>query len=239
MKKTNRTAVFLCLFICCISCKKNNEDNSTALSCKIITSIGGPETFHFTYDEGRLSTLHIAPTKLKMTYTYEGNITHVLVEFNGKFQSKYTFTNNSQGFTTNMRWYTDEAGTEWNNQSIEYNGTQIAKMLYTSSNPNSPVVAVKYTWKNGNLFSQESGNNIIYFEYYTDKPAVAGEWRKYNELTEGYHLYDNKNCTKSMKVGGEVTNFTYEYDASGKIVKMTILEPGNAESAVQYEYSCK
>lgn len=42
-----------------------------------------------------------------------------------------------------------------------------------------------------------------------------------------------------MKIGGEVTNFTYEYDASGKIVKMTILEPGNAESAVQYEYSCK
>lgn len=92
MKKTDRTAVFLCLFICCISCKKNNEDNSTTLSFKIITFIGGPETFHFTYDEGRLSTLHIAPTKLKMTYTYEGNITNVLVELNGKFQSKNTIT---------------------------------------------------------------------------------------------------------------------------------------------------
>ena len=41
-----------------------------------------------------------------------------------------------------------------------------------------------------------------------------------------------------MTNAGEVTSFTYEFDTAGKIVKMTILEPGNAESPVQYEYSC-
>lgn len=76
------------------------------------------------------------------------------------------------------------------------------------------------------------------FEYYTDKPAVAGEWRKYSELIEGYHFFANKNCTKSIKNGGEETSFTYEFDDAGKILKMTTIEPGNAVSSVQYEYSC-
>lgn len=228
--------VILISFICCLSCKK---DSTSSLSCKIITALGGPDTYHFTYDaSGKLSTWHIAPTKQKMTYTYKGNTTNILVEIDGKFQAKYIITNNSKGFTTNLKYLQNEAGTIWYNQSMEYNGTQLTKILHTSSNPNTPVAAVKYTWKDGNLFTQENGNNIIEFEYYTDKPAIAGEWRKYSELTEGYRLYDNKNCTKSMKTDGEVTSFTYDYDAAGKIIKMTILEPGNAKSAVQYEYAC-
>jgi hypothetical protein len=242
MKKRYRypaLQMMLAFFIFCISCNKNNDETPTGLSCRIITALGGPDTYHFTYDpQGKLSSLDIAPVKQKLTYTYEGNITTVLVEADGQFQSKYIITNNAQGFTTNMRRLANEAGTVWNNQSVEYNGTQLAKILYTSSNPNSPVLAVKYTWKDGNIASQESGNSIIEFEYYTDKRAVAGEWRKYTELVEGYHLYDNKNCTRSIKSGGEVTNIIYDFDNAGKIVKMTVTEPGNAVSAVQYEYAC-
>lgn len=231
--------VILVFFIGCISCNKNSKDMPNALSCRIITALGGPDTYHFTYDlQGKLSSLDIAPTKQKLTYTYEGNITNVLQEADGKFQSKIIITNNSLGFTTNIRRLANETGTTWINQAIEYNGTQLAKILYTSSNSNSPVVAVDYTWKNGNIASQQSGNSIIEFEYYTDKPAVSGEWRRYNELVEGYHLFDNKNCTKSMKSGGEVTNFTYDYDDAGKVLKMTVTEPGNAISAVEYEYAC-
>jgi hypothetical protein len=231
--------VILLFFIFCISCKKNNEETPTGSSCRIITALGGPDTYHFTYDsEGKLSSLHTVPTKQKFTYTYEGNITNMLVEIDGKFLAKFIITNNSQGFTTNIRRLANEAGTVWNNQSMEYNGTQLAKILYSTSNASSPVFAVNYTWKDGNIASQESGGSVIEFEYYTDKPAVAGEWRKYGELVEGNHLFANKNCTKSIKNGGEVTSFTYEFDDAGKILKMTTTEPGNAVSSVQYEYSC-
>ena len=233
--------VALCLscLIFNVSCKKNNTGKLSPSSCRIITALGGPDTYHFTYDsQGRLSSLQIVPTKQKLTYSYAGDTTNILVELDGKFQSKYIITNNSKGFTTNILRLANEAGTVWNNQSIEYNGTQLTKILYTSSNSNSPVLAVKYTWKDGNIASMETGNNIIDFDYYTNKPAVKGEWRKLTELVEGYHLYDNKNCTKSMKKGDEVTTFTYDFDDHGKIVKMTTIEPGNAESFVQYEYSC-
>jgi YD repeat-containing protein len=231
--------VILVFFIFCISCKKKNEETPTGLSCRIITALDGPNTYHFTYDsEGKLSSLHTVPTKQKFTYTYEGNITNMLVEIDGKFLAKFIITNNSQGFTTNIRRLANEAGTVWNNQSMEYNGTQLAKILYSTSNASSPVFAVNYTWKDGNIASQESGGSVIEYEYYTDKPAVAGEWRKYGELVEGNHLFANKNCTKSIKNGGEVTSFTYEFDDAGKILKMTTTEPGNAVSSVQYEYSC-
>lgn len=231
--------VILVFFIFCASCKKDNDKTPAGLSCRIITALGGPDTYHFTYDsQGKLSSLHIAPTKQKFTYTYEGNITNLLVEVDGKFLAKYIITNNSQGFTTNIRRLANEAGTTWNNQAAEYNGTQLAKILYTTSNPSSPVIAVTYTWKNGNIASQESGNSVIGFEYYTDKPAVAGDWRKYSELIEGYHFFDNKNCIKSVKSGGEITSFTYDFDDAGKILKMTVIEPGNAQSSVEYEYAC-
>jgi hypothetical protein len=157
---------------------------------------------------------------------------------NGKFHTKLIITNNSLGFTTNIRREANEAGTTWNNQSVEYNGTQIAKILYTSSSPNSNIIAVKYTWKDGNIATLESDNTVVNFEYYTDRPAVAGDWRRYSELVDGYHLYDNKNCTKSMKNKDEVTVFNYDFDDAGKIRKMTVVEPGNAESSVQYEYAC-
>ncbi len=222
-----------------LSCKKEKDQAAILSNCRIITALGGPDTYHFTYNaDGRPSSLLVAPGKQKLTYTYNGNITTILDEVNGIFKAKLIVTNNSFGFAINIRREANKTGTVWNNQSIEYNGTQIAKILYTTSDPNQGVMAVNYTWKNGNLATMEAGGTMITFEYYTDKLSAPGEWRRYAELTDGFRLYDNKNLTKSMKNGTDITNFKYEFDSDGKIIKATVIEPGNAESFVEFEHAC-
>jgi len=227
----------ICLFN--VSCKKDHEQVSTETSCRIITGLGGPDTYHFSYNsDGKIASLLIAPGKQKITYTYEGNTTTVLLEDDGKFMSKYIITNNGLGFATNIRREGNKSGSVWNNQSVEYNGTQLAKILYSSSDPNAGIHAVNYTWKDGNIATMESNGSVISFTYYTDRLSAPGEWRRYTELIEGYRLYDNKNLTRSLKTGSEITDLKYEFDATGKITRTTVLEPGGADSYVEFEYAC-
>jgi hypothetical protein len=222
-----------------LSCKKEKEQPSTAPSCRIVTALGGPDTYHFTYNpDGKVSSVLFLPLKQKYTYTYEGSTTKVLYEINGNFESKLIITNNSFGFTTNVRREQNKMGTIWYNQSAEYNGTQIAKMLYTSSDPNGPNFAVNYTWKDGNIASMEGGGQVITYEYYTDKRSMPGDWRSNNEMVEGYRFFDNKNLTKSIKNDSGITEIEYEFDTDGKITKQTVIEPENIESYTQYEYAC-
>ena len=229
----------LCICFFSLSCKKEKAQSSTETSCRIITGLGGPDTYHFTYNtDGKLSSLLIAPGKQKVTYTYKGDTTIVLYEVDGKLKTRNIITNNAFGFATNIRRESNQMGTVWTNQSIAYNGTQLAKILYSSSDPNGTVQAVNYTWKNGNIATMESGGSVISFEYYTDRPSAPGEWRRFTELVEGYRLYDNKNLTKSLRNGTEITDFKYEFDAAGKIIKTTVIEAASGESSVQYEYAC-
>lgn len=241
MKQLRAITLYAALCICFLnlSCKKEKENPATQSSCRLITALGGPDTYHFTYNsEGKISSLLYVPTNVKATYTYEGNTTTVLWESKGNFTSKSIITSNSLGFATNIRMEMNKTGTVWQNQSIEYNGTQLAKILYTSSDPNAKVAAVKYTWKEGNLATMESGTSIITFDYYIDRPSAPGDWRKFVELQGGYRLYDNKNLTKSMKKGADITTFKYDFDTSGKIIKQTVIEPENVETFVQFEYAC-
>ena len=241
MKRTRFIILYLVSGFCLLSlsCKKDHDQDSVQTSCRIITGLGGPDTYHFTYNaDGKISSLLVAPGKQKVTYTYEGNTTTVLLEENGKFKSKNIITNNTFGFATNIRRESNQAGTVWNNQAIEYNGTQLVKMLYSSSAPNGNIHAVNYTWKDGNIATMESNGSVISFEYYTDKLNAPGEWRRFTELVEGYRLYDNKNLTKLLKSGTEITDFKYEFDATGNITRTTVIEPGSGESFVQYEYAC-
>ena len=239
--KIRFTILYAALIFCFVSfsCKKEKEKSAIDSSCRMITALGGPDTYHFTYDvDGKLSSLLILPIKQKYTYTYEGNTTIVLYEVNGVFESKLIISNNSLGFTTNVRREQNKTGTVWNNQAAEYNGTQIAKMLYTSSDPNGPNLAVNYTWKDGNIASMESGGKVTTFEYYTDRPSITGDWRRNSEMTEGYRFFNNKNLTRSLKNASGTTEFKYEFDTGGKITKQTVIEPDNIQSAVQYEYAC-
>jgi hypothetical protein len=222
-----------------LSCKKEKGQTSNPLSCRIITALGGPDTYHFTYNpDGKVSSVLSLPLKQKYTYTYEGDTTKVLYEINGNFESRLIITNNPLGFTTNVLREQNKTGTIWYNQSAEYNGTQIVKMLYTSSEPNGANLAVNYTWKDGNIASMESGGKVITYEYYTDRESEAGDWRRNNEIVEGYRFFGNKNLTKSIKNNSGVTRIDYEFDTDGKITKQTVIEPDNLETYLQYEYAC-
>jgi hypothetical protein len=220
------------LFIISIfaSCKKDSKPD-----CNIITiTPSSGDAFNFTYNsDGTVSTMS-SGTDIT-TFAYGGNTVIATTTSSGTFSSKKIVTTNANGMATNIRTEHNMSGTDWNNDALEYSGTQLIKSTSTSSSGGTPSVST-YSWTNGNMVSSTSGSSVTTIDYFTDKSAQEGDYLHIAQLVAGYEIYRTKNAIKSITSGSSITSFSYSYDGDGKITSLSAT--GSSAIIYTYQHQC-
>ncbi|HMF70632.1 MAG TPA: hypothetical protein VK616_04115, partial [Flavitalea sp.] len=204
---------------------------------KIITITIGGDTYNITYDsEGKVSQAAITPDNLIVQFQYSGNTVILNYTQNGTFQRKTIVTKNEQGFAANVRAEMNQAGTKWSNEAMQYEGTKLVKVVNTFSG-NSPTLTAEYEWKNDNMVRTVFGNIIIDHEYDLTRPSQIGEINYLKKLLLGAKIHNNKNLLKSTVNDGDITNFIYIFDTSGRITTVSEVT-SNSTLVYAHEYLC-
>jgi hypothetical protein len=232
----NRLLIMAVVFAAIIaSCKKDEAPKQT---CRIITATqvisGMNSTFNLTYNsEGKLSS--VTEGKQTSVYVYGGNTVIVNTTSDGLFYSKRIITLNTNGLASNSKTENDITGSDWDNISYEYNGTEIIKSTFTVSAGGAPTIET-YKWSGGNMVSLTSGSTSTILEYFTDKPSQSGDYFYFTQLIAGYNVLKAKNALKSISTGSDITNFDYNFDADGKITSFVCT--GGSSYTQTYQYQC-
>jgi hypothetical protein len=230
MKKMFLMAVIITAVLA--SCKKDSTPDPICRIITITTVSSGATTAtnSFTYNsDGKISTSSDGTSIV--TFVYSGSTEISTTTKGGVFVSKNIATLNANGQTSNFRTETDALGTKWNNEAFEYNGTDIIKSTYTSSAGGATSINT-LTWNGGNLVSASDGSTTTTVEYYPDIQAQTGDYFDIAQIEAGYRIYKTKNAVKSISSGSTISNFSYSFDAGGKIISMII----TSTSAITYNY---
>jgi len=216
-------------------CKKDHPEKP---ECKIITCTADIGTWHFTYNtDGTMASVLEMPANQISNYTYSGNIATIVTTKAGTFVKKKIITSNSEGLTVNVRIESNISGSNWTNESHQYNGTQLTKTVMTTSAGTGTVIA-EYAWENGNMSQSTLNGNTNHYTYYTDKELQPGEYRHLSELINGEHKYNIRNLTRTSEAGGETSTISYVFDEQGKIISFTV-SSASAPLNIQYQYECQ
>jgi hypothetical protein len=122
-----------------------------------------------------------------------------------------------------------------NTFSYDNNGQLIKS---TSQTNDGTPTTTNYTFVNGDLISTD-GPGATTYTYYTDKAFIDGDFLKIFQLLNQNGLFVvNKHLVKSAKSSNTLQNFIYEFDASGKITKLTGTTGSRVEE-LAYGYKCK
>jgi hypothetical protein len=179
------------------------------------------------------------------TYVYAGDST-VITETDtaGAFRYKEIIKKNSYGLATNLRHYSDAAGTSWFNNAYEYNnGVELSKQTYTTNSGGTPST-VTFSWANQNLVSYTTNNFGTYsLEYYPDKLRQAGDYFDLAyRIVKGYEIYRTKNLIKTYNGINYQWAMTYNFKPDGKISGYILngTNSGNHYTdTVSYQYECR
>ncbi len=231
--------IALCLTALFVSCKKNSEEKKS--SCKIVTITdvynNTNNVYNVTYNnDGKVSTL--TSNISSAVFTYSGNTIIINKTYNGNFDERDSITLNSDGKPTNIRQYYDQAGANWNNQSFTYDGGgNLLKSEQTDESNSSPETTL-FTVTNGNVVTIQTPTTTLTLEYYTNKSAQQGGYLDVATLVSyGVNLYPHKNLLKSLNDGTNITNISYDMDASGSISTITSTS-GTSVETISYQYNC-
>lgn len=221
-----------------LSCS-SDEDSfpEPAANCRITSFVsagGNPGTISYNSD-GKIKSLVSGDNS--STFLYANNTIVINETDQGNFDSKTIVTLNEDELPVNIRRENNEAGTDWVNTMLEYDGMQLSKTTRSTSGGGAGIVTM-YTWENGNVLSYTNGNSTVSFEYYEEHPLQQGDLLHLSYYTSyGVSLLRNKNLVKSLdQSGGSLSNFDYEFDADGKIIRInTSSTSGNTEISLKYQ----
>ncbi len=211
------------------SCKKKNTAKSQV--CKIQRVTSGTESYIFSYDDQFRIWKIESPTRT-VNYSYNGLQYTILTTSSGSFMNKQIGTTNDAGLLLNLKTENNASGSEWTNDALNYNGTQVSSVVSTYSN-GDPSKTTNYIWSpDGNLASivPPSGPAAT-LSYYTDQPFKEGDYiNVLMTLQFGNNYIRNKNLVKSLSS----TNITYTFDADQKVSAFNI-----DTSLIKLEYTCR
>lgn len=214
---------------CFTACKKNADKKP---ACRIIAFTLGGQVFNMTYN-GNGKLISVNNGSFSQTYDYVGDTTIVTSLNSGVFSSRAIAARNGAGLATNVRTELNATGTEWTNDTFEYNGDELSKQVSTRSADTSKGI-ITYVWFNHNMMSETAGSTTTLLDYYTDKPRQTGEYLDFFQFLSGYEYLRTKNLLKSF---GNST-LTYEFGSDGNISSLTINSPGGTPAAINYQYRC-
>ena len=219
------------------ACKKSNDKKpACSIIAASIPSVG--TLFNFLYNSnGKLTRISADRNFTTFDYPTDNTIIATTVD-SGRFQSKKIINVNAAGLATNVRIENNVAGTEFTNDSFEYNGEELTRSTSTSSFDATSRITT-FTWFNGNMVTITSGGTIIESrEYFTDKPRQIGDFFSFNQFVQGFETVRTKNLVKFTSQSSGI-NFTYEFGADNNISSVKAALSNGVSAFQDYQYECK
>lgn len=231
-------------------CSKHDTKprNSNCHIQSVTLAIDSSSTFLTYYADGKLKTktISVQPVNITTTdtYTYTGDtMIETVMEriIDSYFFSKTTIQFNADGLPLNYLEVQDTAGSIWTKCDYIYDGSQLNKINYTDFTGMTQTYT--YNWSDGNIISEITPFDTLYFDYYTDRPNSEGAGIEYSLFSregivrEWYYLpfLQNKNLIKSIS---GATKYSYDFDATGKITSTAIRRRDTLVGVVKYQYEC-
>jgi hypothetical protein len=221
------------------SCKKDSKNDPV---CRIgtisETDMSGPSPsttlLSLSYDEsGRISKLVAAGAgNFSKIFTYSGNAVHIVQSDAGGPQYVWDISLNNNGYPLTIT-EKDKLGAVLSTVTMEYTGNTLSRIIsiYTPGTEDTTT----YNFSGGNMTNTSDG---VLATYYTDKSYQQGDYLKLIQIVNyGVEYIRNKNLIKSIVSGTDTENFTYEFDNTGKVTKLT-LATGTSNISYDYTYSC-
>ena len=224
------------------ACKKDKDSTPSVgtptkvcLITKDSSSDGDFTNYFYNSSKQLTSTVAYGPldtSGILSTYTYLGN--------------KVTITNNRQLFQT-VVCYLNANGLA---DSVNFYGLAVFVFKYNSAREpiettmnrdlnGTPIKEINtYQWSNGNMVKSLDHRTDIgetNYEYYLDKINLSSK-----SEGAGQFYKTSKNLVKKATLSdGSFYNYTYEFDASGKVTKKTIHINSTHFDTSQITWTCK
>ncbi len=223
------------------SCKKN-EDDSPVCRITSMNTIDGSSVsvISIVYDnDGRISTVTTTGSSAgSKVFTYSGNSINITEKTSsGVLENTYAITTNGNQnvtsvITKNNLGVTTETGL------FEYDGNgKLSRATFQYGSGTPYVTNTQFV--NGDLSLATSTGSVSTYSYYTDKAYADGDIFKIQQLISYGALYIvNAHLVKSITSDSDITNFSYDYDSDGKIIKATSTS-GSDLTSNTYSYTCK
>lgn len=189
-------------------------------------------TYYVTYnDDGQIAAIQQGGGTTLKTFTYTGNLVVAKTIASGTLQSTDSILLNSNGLMIS-RVSTD--GTNRDVQTFSYSANGQIQSITSQHNGNTPAI-LAYQITNGDATTSSDGSS---YSYYTDKPYADGDYFQVSQLLNyGAYFMKNAHLIKSFQNGATTTNFTYTFDASGKIISLISMS-AYLTQIIDYGYSC-
>jgi hypothetical protein len=256
MKKTLFILVASTFALLSTSCKKettsttdNGGGNGTATTCLVTLLDGGA----IVYDaQNRITSLNAEGQAA--TYTYSGSkVTIAIIGDSMTANAEYTL--NSSNYPSSGKIVTSFSGIPITiNFTYTYNSdgrcTKSKQSLSFFGQEMNSIVDYEYT--NGNLTKETAYDeaspeekDVTTYTYFTDKTdsRALSMSKSYIADTQGKGSNNliKQSVTNDAEGNTVVVNYTYEYDATGKVTKETQKDEDSGEevSVTTYGYTCK
>lgn len=231
--KKQITIITAALSLVLFSCKKSdtnpNPQGGGATSSKIKTWAGNSGISTYTYDAQGRCTEVLYSNGGKIAYEYQAGVVTVKAYNTANvLTSTSVYELNSEG----LRIKETRPGNPLFAESTVYNSDKQPVKHITSNNGNTQVM--DYFYSGGNYDSIRFTNNgnwssTIIKTYYSDKLNTLSN----DEEGVSFYGKENKNLVKTEQytypdgTKNDISNYTYEFDAKGRVVKETRVQGGN------------
>ncbi|MEQ1553649.1 MAG: hypothetical protein ABL929_05695 [Ferruginibacter sp.] len=239
MKKIIYVAIVL---LAITSCKKKSEDvilpNPVAQLPKIKTYTIGGDNVTYTYDaQGRILTRVNTVSNWKYEYSYGTNVVTENYYVGTTLSSTYRYElQTDNGLVRRIFSSGDTYQTAYT-----YNANNLVSEKVNSNTLNSNTTTEKFYYT-GNLldstiktFSSNTDKYRTHYTYYTDKINTIG----FKNMGYLFYAEESDKPVKQVKyifspTNTQISDYTYTYDAAGKIINRKINGGANGNNDITY-----
>ena len=230
-----------------IACSKDNSSNSSGTqtlkdsTCQLVSVkwVQGTDSLitNLSYNSnGQLAKTDEGNGNVN-TFTYSGS--QIFMTSNDYSNYRDTTTINKFGYVAQLIVNSNPLIL---NSSYFYTSDTVLSYVIINSPLFSNPDTTRYIFTDGDLTSYIAGANTYNYTYYTDKPEQSADLSIYNQIvSQGALSYKNKHLTKSYSGNSLSQDYTYSFDAAGKIISMAAHYVNSQSSGTiiyYYTYTC-
>ncbi|RPE08081.1 hypothetical protein EGT74_13500 [Chitinophaga lutea] len=238
MEKFSPLLLVFLLVLCACRKDKKTSPADCRTATMIVNSGAATSIYSFSYNnEGKLSRLVSKQDEVVFDYTGNGYVITYLTS--GKMRQQTTVKTDAQQRPTEALIKLFKADGTFDSEVItcEYNAKgELVKQV--SQKDKQPAVTTATVWADGNCTAISNNTQSLTLEYYTDRPVQPADIFRINQLLiQGFVNVFNRNLAKSLKSGATITQYSYTFDADGRVITATAVTGASTETRA-FQYSC-